>query len=78
MKLVKNPKRILRHFSTWAMTTAGGLQAVWLAIPESMRADLPKRAGEVVAWITLVIAIWGIGGKVVDQTPKGVTDGNPS
>jgi hypothetical protein len=77
MKLIKNPKRIWRHFSTWAMTTAGGLQAVWLAIPQSMRDDLPKRAGEVVAWITLLIAVWGIGGKVVDQTPKEPPEPKP-
>ena len=69
MKMIKNPRRVLRHFSTWAMTFGGGLQAVWLGLPDSIRADLPANAGRIVAWITLVVAVWGLGGKVVDQTP---------
>jgi hypothetical protein len=70
MKLIDEPKRIWRHFSTWALTVGGALQGVWLGIPDSIRGDLPHYAGQAVAWITLVVAVWGIGGKVVDQSPK--------
>lgn len=73
MRMIDNPKQIWKHFSTWAMTAAGSLQAVWLGIPDELRANLPPYAGQVVAWITLVIAIWGIGGKVVNQQITGQT-----
>ena len=52
------------------MTMAGGLQAIWLGIPDELKASLPKKAGEFVAWATLAVALWGLGGKAIDQTPK--------
>ena len=70
MKLIDKPRVIWRHFSTWALTVGGGLQAVWLGIPETLRADLPQWTGQAVAWITLAVAMWGLGGKVIDQSPQ--------
>jgi hypothetical protein len=67
VKLIERPLQVLRHISTWALTVGAGLQAAWLGIPGELRADLPDWAGQSVAWITLAVAIWGLGGKVIKQ-----------
>ena len=70
MKLVDNAKQVWRHYSTIALTMAGGLQGAWVGMPDSIKADLPDTVGKAVAWITFAIAIFGLGGKFIDQTPK--------
>lgn len=70
MRLVEDARACWRHYSTQALGMAASLQGVWLGIPDSIKADLPKSVGEAVAWITFVVALLGLGGKFVDQTPK--------
>lgn len=70
MKLVDDAKEVWRHYSTIALGMAGGLQGVWASLPDAVRDDLPKSVGQAVAWITLGIAVAGLAGKFVDQTPK--------
>lgn len=73
MKLVDDIRGIWHHYSTIALGMAGGLQGVWASFPESLKTDLPGWVPQVVAWVTFVIAIGGIGGKFIAQTPKEPT-----
>lgn len=70
MKLIDDCKGAWKHYSTQALALAGSLQGAWLSIPDSIKADLPKTVGEVVAWIVFAVAALGLGGKFVDQSPK--------
>lgn len=70
MKLIANAKRAWTHYSTIALGMAGSLQAAWASLPDAVHADLPPSVGKAVAWITLTIAVGGLAGKFVDQTPK--------
>lgn len=70
MRLVKNAKQSWKHYSTVALGVAGGLQGAWATLPDSIKNDLPKSLGQVVAWITLAVLLLGLAGKFVDQTPK--------
>lgn len=70
MKLVANVKAVWRHYSTIALGMAGGLQGVWASLPDSVHDNLPKSVGSAVAWITFAVAVLGLGGKFIDQTPK--------
>ena len=70
MKLISKPRSVLKHYSTIALGMAGGLQGVWAGLPDSIKSDLPASVGQAVAWITLAVAVLGLGGKFIDQTPK--------
>jgi hypothetical protein len=73
MKLVENAKQVWHHYSTIALGMAGGLQGAWASIPESIKTDLPDTVPKVVAWVTFAVAMLGLGGKFIDQTPKDAT-----
>lgn len=66
MKLVNNWRRLWRAFSVQAMALAAAIQGVWPTIPDEMRAVLPPN---VVHWVSLVLLVAGIVGRMVDQ-PK--------
>lgn len=68
MKLIEDCKGAWSHYSTKALALAGSLQGAWLSIPDSIKDDLPKTVGQVVAWIVFVVAALGLGGKFVDQS----------
>lgn len=68
MKIVDNAKACWKHYSTIALAMAGSLQGAWLAIPDTIKSDLPPTVGHVVAWIVFGVAVGGLGGKFVDQT----------
>lgn len=67
-KLVSDCKSRLKHYSTIALATASGLQGVWLGIPDSIKQPLPGWVAQAVAWVTLAVAVGGLGGKFVDQS----------
>lgn len=67
MKLVPEARRAWRWFSVQAMTLAGSLQGAWLAVPDDLRANVPKH---LVHWITIALLVAGIVGRLVQQTPK--------
>lgn len=67
MKFVKDVRRAWRWISVQMMLLAGALQAAWIAMPDDLRASLPQSA---IQWITFVLLILGIGGRLVDQSPK--------
>lgn len=70
MKLVDDCKGAWRHYSTKALVLAGGLQGMWAGLPDAVHSALPDTVGKAVAWITFGVAMLGLGGKFVDQTPK--------
>ena len=67
MKLVPEARRAWRWFSVQSMTLAGSLQGAWLAVPDDLRANVPKH---LVHWITIALLVAGIVGRLVQQTPK--------
>lgn len=70
MKLIDDVRGAWRHYSTQALAMAASLQGTWLTIPDSVKADLPAWVSQTVAWIIFSVALAGLGGKFVDQTPK--------
>jgi hypothetical protein len=46
------------------------LQGVWAGLPDAVKSNLPDTVGKAIAWVTFAIAVMGIGGKFIDQTPK--------
>ena len=67
MKFVDDVKGAWQHYSTIALTAAGGLQGAWLSIPEAIKSNLPAMVGQVVSWVSLVIVLLGLFGKFVKQ-----------
>lgn len=64
MKLVEDARQAWRWFSVQAMALAMAVQGAWVFIPDDMRATIPHSA---VQWLTFVLLIAGIGGRLVDQ-----------
>jgi hypothetical protein len=67
MKLVDDAKQAWRWFSVQAMVLAGAIQGAWVFIPEDMKASIPPT---VVQWVTIVLLVFGVAGRIVDQKPK--------
>lgn len=67
MKFVDDIRGIWRHYSTIALTAAGGLQGAWVSIPNEIKANLPATVGQAVSWISLCIVVLGLFGKFVKQ-----------
>lgn len=70
MKFVDNARQVWHHYSTIALSIAGGLQGVWAGLPSEVKADLPDTVGKAISWITFVVVMLGLGGKFIVQTPK--------
>ena len=70
MKLIDNAKAAWRHYSTIALGILTGLGGAWASIPDSVKAALPGWVSQAVAWAIVAVAVFGLGGKFVDQTPK--------
>ena len=67
MKFVDNVRASWHHYSTIALTAAGGVQGAWVSIPEAIKANLPATVGQAVSWISLAIVVLGLFGKFVKQ-----------
>lgn len=67
MKLVPEARRAWRWFSVQSMTVAGSLQGAWLAVPEDLKTKVPNG---LVHWVTIVLLVAGVAGRLVQQTPK--------
>lgn len=67
MKLVANWKQAWRWSSMHAMTAAGAIQGAWLAIPDDMKRHIPT---VLVGGITIGLLVFGLAGRLRDQTPK--------
>lgn len=73
MKLISASecRATLHHYSTKALAVLGGLQGAWMLIDPSIKADLPPGVGRAIAVVTFTVAILGLLGKFIDQTPSG-------
>ena len=67
MKFVDDVKTAWRWFSVQAMAAALAVQGAWVSLPEDMKASIPA---SYVQWLTLALLALGIGGRLVQQTPK--------
>lgn len=68
MRIIKNWKPTLYAYSTWALTVAAGIPALWLSVPEEIKHLLPPKA---LAMASALVAVGGLAGRFIDQTPKG-------
>ena len=67
MKLVDDIRGTWQHYSTIALSAAGGLQGAWLSVPDAIKANLPVTVGQAVSWVSLAIVVLGLFGKFVKQ-----------
>ena len=67
MKFVDDIEGTWKHYSTIALSAAGGLQGAWISIPDAIKANLPVTVGQAVSWISLAILLLGLFGKFVKQ-----------
>ena len=65
--LVSNWRRAWRWHSTQAMAFAAALPFVWIELPADIKAMLPQ---DWLPYISAVVLIGGIAGRLRDQTPK--------
>lgn len=64
MKIIRNWKKALGHFSTMALTLSAGITATWLAVPEELKVLIPQKE---MAIVTGIVAVAGLVGKFIDQ-----------
>lgn len=64
MKLVDDWKQAWKWLSVNCMAVAGSIQCAWIAVPDDMRASIPPT---LVHWLTLVLLLAGIGGRLIKQ-----------
>lgn len=64
MQLIENAGKWWRMFSVQAMAIAAALQAAWVTVPDELRSTLPPH---LVQWVSLVLLIAGIFGRLVQQ-----------
>lgn len=67
MKLIDDVKGAWSHYSTIALSAAGGLQGAWIGIPDVIKSGLPEMVGHAVSWISFAIVMLGLFGKFVKQ-----------
>lgn len=73
MNLIPDWRRAWRFFSVQAMAWATAIQVTWMSIPEAMRTTLPET---IVHWVTVMLLVLGILGRVVKQPPQEADDGS--
>ena len=70
MRLVPDWREAWKWFSVQAMAILAALPVVWMSLPADLKAHVPNEWGLV---IFIIVAIGGIGGRVIDQKPKAPT-----
>ena len=70
MKLADDWKTYFHHYSTWALSALTGLGGVWATLPDEVKAGMPGWARTLVCWLIFSVALAGLTGKFIDQTPK--------
>ncbi len=70
LKLVEDWKRAHTWLSMQMMALAGVIQGAWTYLPDDMKSNLPHWCSTGVAMTTLGLLIGGMGGRLIDQTPK--------
>ena len=67
MKLIDNWREALKAYSTWALGAVVAIPALWLQVPDELKALIPAQG---MAKITVLVAVAGLIGRFVDQTPQ--------
>lgn len=70
MKLISNVKAAWTHYSTIALGVAASIQGTWAALPDFFKLGLPALFEQGISWVTFSVAILGMVGKFIDQSPK--------
>ena len=65
MKLIDEWKQAYRLFSVQAMALAGAIQGAWVALPDDMKTSVPPG---LVHWLTIGLLVFGMAGRLVDQS----------
>jgi len=71
MKLVKDIKSRMFHFSTIALLLGVALSAAWVVFPADLKARLSPETLDHIAYGLLALMTWGTVGKFIQQ-PKRV------
>lgn len=72
--LVSDVNQVWRHASTWALTLAGSIPTVYLAMYDKLKDNLPA---DWMAILTAVVAIAGLMGKTIKQDSKNGREPSP-
>ncbi|HTN41238.1 MAG TPA: hypothetical protein VLZ84_08820 [Asticcacaulis sp.] len=67
MKLITNWRETLRAYSTWALGAVVAIPALWLQVPDELKALIPAKG---MTKITVLVAVAGLIGRFVDQGHK--------
>ena len=67
IQLTDDWKQCWKWFSSWALTLAGAIPAVWVELPPDLKDAIPPGT---MSTITAVVAGCGLIGRVVQQGPK--------
>ena len=66
-RLIDNWRETLRAYSTWALGAVAAIPALWLQVPDEVKALIPAQG---MAKITVLVAVAGLIGRFVDQAPQ--------
>jgi len=64
MKLINNWRATLQAYSTWALGAVVAIPALWLQVPDELKALIPAQG---MAKITVLVAVAGLIGRFIDQ-----------
>jgi hypothetical protein len=70
MRLVDNCRGALRHYSTQALAFIASVGVTWHSLPDWVTSQLPGWVANAVAWGMTAVAVGGLFGKFIDQTPE--------
>ena len=69
-RVIPNWKSRLRDYSTVALAALTGIGAIWVAIPEDIKATFGPSVAAWIGKLMLALAAWGTVGKFIQQKPK--------
>lgn len=67
MRLVPDWREAWKWFSVQALAILSVLPVVWMNLPPDLKAYVPREWGLA---LFVIIAVGGIGGRLIDQKPK--------
>lgn len=70
MKFVDDCRGAWRHYSTQALAFVASVGMTWHSLPDWVTTQLPDWVPKTVAWGMTIVALAGLGGKFIDQSPK--------
>jgi hypothetical protein len=77
VKLIDDCRGPWRHYSTQALAFVASVGVTWHSLPDWVTSQLPGWVAKVVAWGMTLVAVGGLFGKFVSQTPKDAPEDKP-